>query len=200
MPAWGNTDGHNQKPKWDYERESREQYVATVATGNTAGNNVLTFTYWDGTATSNLSNVISIGNFVTTAPIGANGYPGFFGANNTVASISGNTVTFTNNFYGTVSSGASVEFDKPIVFNPNKTVELTYNQDTILVTATRAANANTTIAPSGNFSAGWVHIQKKTNNDGTVRYLKETLVALANPSAANVSSGNTSFGSVVTGL
>ena len=119
MPAWGNTDGHNQKPKWDYERESREQYVATVATGNTAGNNVLTFTYWDGTATSNLSNVISIGNFVTTAPIGANGYPGFFGANNTVASISGNTVTFTNNFYGTVSSGASVEFDKPIVFNPN---------------------------------------------------------------------------------
>ena len=156
MPAWGNTDGHNQKPKWDYERESREQYVATVATGNTAGNNVLTFTYWDGTATSNLSNVISIGNFVTTAPIGANGYPGFFGANNTVASISGNTVTFTNNFYGTIASGATIQFDKPIAYNPNKTVELTYNQDTILVTPTRAANANTTIAASGNFSANTI--------------------------------------------
>ena len=213
MPTWGNTDGHNQKPKFDVEREVREQYVATVATGNTAGNNILTFTYWDGTATSNLSNVISIGNFVTTAPIGANGYPGFFGANNTVASISGNTVTFTNNFYGTVSSGASVEFDKPIVFNPNKTVETTYNQDTILVTATRASNvyatsndAQANVGPGiytanvGNFSQGWVHIQKKTNNDGTVRYLKETLVALANPVASNTASGNTSFGYFLTGL
>ena len=49
-------------------------------------------------------------------------------------------------------------------------------------------------------SQGWVHIQKKTNNDGTVRYLKETLVALANPVAANTNSGNTSFGQFLTGL
>ena len=200
MPTWGNTDGHNQKPKFDVEREVREQYVATVATGNTAGNNAITFTYFDGTVSSNLSNVISVNSSVSTANVGANGYAGFFGANNTVASISGNTVTFTNNFYGTIASGANIEFDKPIAYNINKPVETTYNQDTILVTATRAQNANTTIAASGNFSVGWVHVQKKTNNDGTVRYLKETLVALANPTAANVSSGNTSFGSVVTGL
>ena len=200
MPTWGNTDGHNQKPKFDVEREVREQYVATVATGNTAGNNAITFTYFDGTVSSNLSNVISVNSSVSTVNVGANGYAGFFGANNTVASISGNTVTFNNNFYGTIASGATIEFDKPIAYNINKPVETTYNQDTILVTATRAQNANTTIAASGNFSVGWVHVQKKTNNDGTVRYLKETLVALASPVASNTNSGNTSWGQAFTGV
>ena len=52
----------------------------------------------------------------------------------------------------------------------------------------------------GNITQGWVHIQKKTNNDGTVRYLKETLVALANPVAANTNSGNTSWGQAFTGV
>ena len=69
-----------------------------------------------------------------------------------------------------------------------------------MVTGTRAANANSSVAPVGDLAAGWVHIQKKTNNDGTVRYLKETLVCLGNPIASNVSSGNTSFGSIVNGL
>ena len=121
----------------------------------------------------------------------------------------------SNNLFNNVSAGFGVEFDKGIVYNSNKTVETTYNQDTILVTATRLANTNApvgvngnqanvgsgiTTAQVGNISQGWVHIQKKTNNDGTVRYLKETLVALANPVASNTGSGNTSFGYFLTGL
>ena len=144
-----------------------------------------------------------------------NGYPGFFQSNTQISYISGNTITLNNNLFGNVSNTFGVEFDKSIVYNPNKTVETTYNQDTILVTPTRLANTNApvgvngsqanvgsgiTTAQVGNISQGWVHIQKKTNNDGTVRYLKETLVALANPVASNTGSGNTSFGYFLTGL
>ena len=61
-----------------------------------------------------------------------------------------------------------------------------------MVTASRAANGNNTIAATGNFSAGWVHIQRKINNDGTVRYISETLAVVANPVATNSASGNIS--------
>ena len=201
MPAWKNTDTTGAKPKWVVERQTREVIMATVATGNNSGNTVLTFTYWDGTASSNLSNVISVGSTVATLNIGANGLAGFFTANNNVASISGNTVTFSQPFYGNVVANTVVEFDKTISWKAN--VPQTYFADTILISPARSANnttANGCIANTGNINAGWVHIQKKTNNDGTVRYLKETLVALANVTTANVNSGNTSFGQFVSGL
>jgi hypothetical protein len=199
MPAWSNTDAPTSKPKFDVERQTREVVQLTVATGNTSGNNVITFTYYDGTASSNLSNVIAIGQYVYGTNVSANGVANFFKSNNTVAAISGNTVTLTNNLFGTVSTGAIVEVDKAISLRTNN-IANTYFQDTILVTASRAANGNNTIANTGNFSAGWVHITKKTNSDGTIRYLKETLVALANATASNTTSGNTSFGQIVSGV
>ena len=207
MPTWGNTDAVNQKPKFDYERTTREVLQFTVLSGNTAGNNRISVSYNDG-AGNNVANVgVAVGQYVYFWANGfgqnggqsGNGVPGFFKSNTTVSGISGNTIVLGTNLFNTVNVGSGVEFDKAISYTAQEQLS-TYNQDTILVTASRAANGNNTIAATGNFSAGWVHIQKKTNADGTVRYLKETLVALANSTASNTSSGNTSFGSVVTGL
>jgi hypothetical protein len=207
MPTWGNTDAVNQKPKFDYERTTREVLQFSVFSGNTAGNNRISVSYNDG-AQNNVANVgVAAGQYVYFWANGfgqnggqaGNGVPGFFKSNTTVSSISGNTITLSTALFGNVTASFGVEFDKAIPYTTGENLA-TYNQDTILVTASRAANGNNAIAPTGNFSAGWVHIQKKTNADGTVRYLKETLVALANATASNTSSGNTSFGSVVTGV
>ena len=189
MPTWGNTDVANAKPKFDVERQTREVYQYVTANSTAAGANTIVFT---GT----IPGVVA-GQYGYAANLSSNGYAGFFAGNNTVASVTGNVVVFANNTTGTIPSGATVEFDTAIAYNTNKPVEVTYNQDTVLITATRAAN---TLINSGNYSAGWVHIQKKTNNDGTIRYLKETLVALANGTASNTSSGNTSWGGAVSGL
>lgn len=223
MPTWGNTDAGNQKPKFDYERQTREVLQFLVRTGNTAGNNIIQVAYTDG-GQNNVANIgVAAGQYVYfmangfAAPGGTagNGYPGFFSSNTQVSTISGNTITLSTNLFNTVSAGFGVEFDKALVLGSSqgnasaKPVEKTYNQDTILVTATRAANSlsgTANVAPGisanqiGSLSAGWVHVQKKTNNDGTVRYLKETLVALTNPTAANTGSGNTSFGYFLSGL
>ena len=78
-----------------------------------------------------------------------------------------------------------------------------------MVTASRLANtkgtsggAGSTVANTqlGNLNAGWNLIQRKVNNDGTVRFLKECLVALANPVASNTSSANTSANAIFGGL
>jgi hypothetical protein len=149
------------------------------------------------------------------------GVPNMFASNTTVSSISGNTITITPALFGAVQAGWGIEFDKAIVYGGpgsptgsanTKLSQKTYNADTILVTDTRLANgayavnggsANLASGISanqvGSLNSGWVHIQKKVNNDGTVRYLKETLVALANPVASNTYSGNTSFGPFFTG-
>ena len=205
MPTWGNTDAQNAKPKFDVERQTREVLQFNVLTGNTAGNNIIQVAYNDG----GLNNVANIGvvagqyvyfmanGFGLPGGTAGNGYPSMFFSNTTVSSISGNTITLSSNISSNIVVGTTIEFDKAIAYNTNKGVETTYNQDTILVTPTRAAN---TLINSGNYSAGWVHIQKKVNNDGTTRYLKETLVSLASPTAANTNSGNTSWGQALTGL
>ena len=223
MPTWGNTDAVNAKPKFDVERQTREvvQLGLFVSANTTAnGTNTIQLSYNDGNQ-NNVANIgVSTGQYIyvagqgiTTTGVSGNGYPGFFASNTTVSAISGNTITLGTNLFGVVNTGWGVEFDKGIVYNPNKTVETTYNRDTILVTATRLNNvyatgtdAQANVGPGiytanvGNITQGWVHIQKKTNNDGTVRYLKETLVALANPVASNTASGNTSFGTFLTGV
>ena len=155
MPTWGNTDAPNAKPKFDYERTTREVIQLYVTTGNTAGNNIITVSYTDGGA-NNVANIgITAGQYVYFWANGftdgkggqaGNGIPGFFASNTQVASTSGNTVTLNTNLFNNVSAGFGVEFDKGIVYNPNKTVETTYNQDTILVTPTRLSN---TAAPVG---------------------------------------------------
>ena len=191
MPTWGNTDNHNQKPKFAAEREVREVVQLVTANSTAQGSNTFVFT-----ANAQAAGVV-VGQYVQVAGASANGYAGFFASNNTVASVTGNTVVLTGATYAAVGAGVTVEFDTAINFNTNKPVEVTYNADTVLTTPTRAANATFN---AGNITQGWVHIQKKVNNDGTVRYLKETLVALANPVAANTNSGNTSWGQAFTGL
>ena len=212
MPAWGNTDAHNQKPKWDLIRETRENFQFQVLTGNTAGNTVIQVAYNDG-GQNNVANVgVTSGLYVYFMANGfnnpggtaGNGYPSMFFSNTTIASTSGNTITLATALFGNVSNTFGVEFDKTLVYNTNKPLEANTGADTILVTATRAINAASGHANSayslGNWTVGWNKIQKKVNNDGTVRYLKETLVALSSPTAANTNSGNTSWGQAVTGL
>lgn len=208
MSAWSNTDANSNqgKPKWDVERTTRDNVQLTVTTGNTAGNNVITVSYYDG-GLNNVANIgITAGQYVYFWANGfgdnkggeaGNGIPGFFASNTTVASTSGNTITLSSALFNTVSSGFGVEFDKKIVLNANKTMSANYSSDTILVTASRLANNTVGL---GDVNPGWVVIQKKVNNDGSVRYIHETLVALANPTAANTNSANTSWGQPFTGV
>lgn len=199
MPTWGNTDNHNQKPKFDVERETREVVQLTLASSNVAGNTIIVLSYNDG-AQNNVANVgvatgqyvYFIANYPASGGTSGNGYPGIFASNTTVSAISGNTVTITPALFEPVTSGWTVEFDKAIAYPSTKGVEKTYNADTILVTPTRMSAQNAEI--SNHVHQGWVHVQKKTNNDGTVRYITETLVALANATASNTASGNTSWG------
>jgi hypothetical protein len=205
MPAWSNTDAPNAKPKWDVERQTREVLQFGVFAGNTAGNTMISVAYNDG-GLNNVANVgVAVGQYVYFmangfgAPGGTagNGYPGFFESNTQVTAISGNTVTLGTALFGSVTTSFGVEFDRAIAYNANKPYDVTYNQDTVLVTPTRRANNTVAV---GDTSVGWVNIRKKTNNDGTVRYINETLVALANPVASNTNSGNTSWGQAFTGV
>jgi len=198
MPAWSNNDNHASKPKWVAEREVREQYMATVANTTTAGNNTITFTYYDGTASSNLSNVLTVGDSVINNFYGANGYSGFFASNVTVSYITGNTVIFSSNLYTPLPAGQVVEFDMAISRNKSKVLAAGYNANTVLVTPTRLANNSVYM---GDITPGWVNINKTTNGgDGAVRYRHETLVALANPTASNTNSGQTGWGTAFTGV
>jgi len=215
MPTWGNTDAANQKPKFDLERTTREVLQFTVRTGNTAGNNIIQVAYVDG-GQNNVANIgVAINQyayflangFVAPGGTAGNGYPGFFASNTQVSAISGNTITLGTNLFNTVAAGYGVEFDAKINWPAGPAT--TYNQDTILVTASRLANtkgtsggAGSTVANTqlGNLNAGWNLIQRKVNNDGTVRFLKECLVALANPVASNTSSANTSANAIFGGL
>jgi hypothetical protein len=207
MSSWGNSDNHNQKPKWVVERETREVFQFTITSGNTAGNNMITVAYNDG-GQNNVANIgVQAGQFVYfwyngnmasgTGGQSGNGIPGMFASNTTVGSVSGNTITLGQNLFGAANAGWVMEIDKAIVYNTNKTSEVSYNQDTVMVTPTRMANATFN---SGNMVPGWTNIRKKVNNDGTVRYMKETLVAMASPTAANTNSGNTSWGQAFTGI
>jgi len=201
MPAWGNTDNHNQKPKWDQEREVRQVVSLSTANTTTAGNTVVTLVYNDG-AQNNVANVgVAIGQYVYfSTGLAGNGTPGFFASNNTVAAINGNNVTLTVGTFNTTAPGTVIGFDKGITYNSNKTSEVNYNADTVLVTPTRLANAvfsgtylSANLANSGGAAAhtGWV---KTTTGTGgrAGRVQTEVLVALANPVAANTLSGNTS--------
>jgi hypothetical protein len=204
MSLWGNNDSANSKPLIPVERQVREVTVLYTANATTSGSNVVFTTPPDtnlvGSYVYTLDANNAIARFVDTSIIDPNDVA-FLKSNNTVAAVStaNSSVRLANNVIATLAAGQAVYFANAINFH-SSTQAVTYFADTILVTATRAANANSAIAPVGNLNQGWNHIQKKTNNDSTVRYLKETLVALANPVAANVSSGNTSFGSIVTGL
>jgi hypothetical protein len=201
MPTWGNTDNHNQKPKWDREREVRQTVSLTTANTTNIGNTVVTLVYNDG-AQNNVANIgVAVGQYVyfVTGTAG-NGYPGFFESNTQVTAISGNNVVLNNGSFNTTPAGAVATFDTAIVYNANKGNDVTYNNDTVLVTPTRLANAvyaGTANGVNGNDNlgsvahAGWVRTRTFTGGRAG-RVQNEVLVALANPVAANTLSGNTS--------
>ena len=136
----------------------------------------------------------------------------FWKSNNTITQIdtANSRIRITNNVMFTLASGSTVWVGNNISYNANSTsFGLGAANDVILVTATRMANTQgttygggSTVANTklGNVNAGWNRITRKINNDGTIRFLKETLVALANPVASNTSSANTSANAIFGGL
>ena len=209
MSAWSNNDNHNSKPKFNQEREVLTAVQLPVYAGNTAGNNVIKVNYYDG-AQNNVANVgVVAGQYVyfwaqgTSASNGGqagNGVPGLFASNTQVLSTSGNTITLSTPLFGPVTTAFTAEFDNAEVYNSNKTSEVNYNQNTVLVTPTRLANAVFAgVANSSNYNLssgagghqGWAVVTTGTGGRAG-RVQVETLVVLANPSAANVISGNTS--------
>ena len=222
MPMWANDDVFNDKPLFPLERQVRpalnansgyisvQLTVASTVIGTGPGNNSITFTGANSAVNAGITAgmyVYDTSGYNTVSYIGDDpGMPGnhidFYFANNTVATVSGNVVTLTSNVLSTVLAGNVIAFGTAMN-RGNRAFSNTYNQDTILVTQTRSAN-NTTmngaVANTGSLNVGWNKFTKKVNNDGTVRYLNECLVALSSPTAANTASGNTSFGRVLPGV
>ena len=214
MSAWANNDIASSKPKFPTLRGSREVRQFVTANTTLGGNTVITFTYSDGFQ-SNLANVgVVVGQYVygvgpLANGVSANGVAGFFKSNNAVAYISGNNIVLNSAVSITVPAGSTVEFDTGITYSTSKSGGNTY-YDTVLVTDTRLANVANSYGANGgsgnsrfilgSLNSGWAKFTKKTNNDGTVRYFRETLVVLANPTAANVNSGNTTWGQAWFGL
>jgi hypothetical protein len=214
MALWGNLDFANNRPHMPLARE-----VLPVATGTTAnvtlgGSRVLVFTanvssavqpgvhvYGEGDVTGNVSRIAKDASNFDQNEIA------YWRANNTVASVSGNTVVLNNILTGNFASGRLVYFANTILHN--NPVDANYANDTILVTGSRMSNTQGTVYGYGSTVAntllgsvnqGWNKITRKINNDGTIRFLKETIVCLANPIASNIQSGNTSSNAVFGGL
>jgi hypothetical protein len=201
MSSWGNTDALTAKPRWPEERQVRLAVTVASANVTTAGNTVITVASNTG---------ISVGQFVyggNTGTISVTGQRDFSKGNNVVSAINGANIVLSAAVTGSIPSGTLITFDNAIVYNSN--VANTYFADTILVTAGRMANTQgTTLAGGsnvantklGSVNQGWNKITRKINSDGTIRFLKETLVVLASPVASNVSSANTSSNAVFGGL
>jgi len=203
MPTWGNTDNHNQKPKWSLDREVRLTASFTAANVTNTGNTVVTLVYNDG-GQNNVANAgVTSGQYVyfVTGTAG-NGYPGFFASNTQVDYVSGNNVALTNASFNNTPAGTLATFDTAIAYNSNKPYEANFNKNTVLVTTTRLANAvfaggsqysNSALFAAGSAAAhaGWVNVVTGTGGRAG-RVQTEVLVALANPIAANTLSGNTS--------
>ena len=201
MPSWGNTDDNTAKPHFPEERQVRIVATTTTANVTNAGNTVIRVSNATG---------IAVGQFVYgSGPgvISGTGQRDFFKGNNTVTAVNGSNITLSAAVTANIPAGNTITFDAAIVYNAN--VANTYYSDTILVTASRLANTQgttnaggSTVANTklGNVNVGWNKITRKINNDGTVRFLKETLIALANPVASNTSSANTSANAIFGGL
>jgi hypothetical protein len=214
MALWGNTDTANNKPHFSLEREVTPVTSLVTANATTAGNTIVV------TSNTNFA-LISAGMYVYSADannsvslsakdltIFDGNEASFWRSNNNIASIdtANSRIRLTNPVMGTLASGQNVYIGSGIAYRATAS---NYANDTILVTATRMANtqgttggAGSTVANTkiGNVNTGWNKITRKINNDGTVRFLKETLVALANPTAANTQSANTSANGIFGGV
>jgi hypothetical protein len=205
MSLWGNTDSANSKPLLPVERQVEPVGTLVTANATTAGNTIVfttapstslvgTYVYTDRTSDT----AQGVSRFWDTSLVDQNDVA-FLKANNTVVSVdaANNLVRLANNVIATLAINKTVYFATPVLFTTGSDSANTYFADTILVTPSRMANNTVAL---GNMNSGWNHIRKKINNDGTTRYIKETLVALASPVAANTASGNTSFGQMFTGI
>ncbi len=214
MPLWGNTDAANSEPIWPEMREVIKITELVTANATVAGK-AIKFTNAANTITQANTGIV-VGAFVYSAEsnransvsvhldgsyMNANEIC-FFRSNNTVASIdvANSTIVLTNGLIGSngasgpIIAGGSIIYFGNVMLQTANTQANTYGRDTILVTDSRLANANVSLANVGSVSTGWVHVFKKTNSDGTIRFLKETLVCLSNSVASNTSSGNTATG------
>lgn len=197
---------------------SRE--VVSVATGTTAnltlgGSRVLVFTanvssavqpgvhvYGDNDPNSVISKIAKDASNFDVSDVA------FWRANNTVASVSGNTVVLNNIITANFGAGKLVYFANTLLHD-STTTYANYANDIILVTGSRMSNTQGTVygygstvanTKLGSVNQGWNKITRKINNDGAIRFLKETIVCLANPIASNIQSGNTSSNAVFGGL
>ena len=181
MPLWGNTDAANNEPHFPELREVRVVTSLTTTNAVLAGNKVWFSANVPSTVVANMwvygaddaNNAISRVNkdlsFFDQNDIG------LWKSNNTVAAVSGNTITLAKNVAGVYGAGKTVYFAQNIVRQAGP--DLNAANDTILITSGRMANtqgttygggstvANTRI---GNTNAGWNRIIRKINNDGTV--------------------------------
>lgn len=203
MPAWGNTDALADKPRMVAERTARPQVslAANVASfvkngaGSTVAANANTIFLPD-------TSRIVVGMEVSGNNISFNTEGGFFLGNTTVKTVNAANVVLNPAPGQQFALSANIVVGDYFAFSnsiahPAETYESTYNQDTILVTNSRLANATVNV---NHAHAGWTHVRKKINGDGTVRYLSEVLVATSNASASNTSSANTSNTQVYTGV
>jgi hypothetical protein len=197
--TWNNTDtpatpGNFGHPEWPYERQTRTVTTLTTANSTAAGATSIKFTLAANVATVGVAGGQYV-NMVTgalAANLSSNGTQGYFFSNVTTTAVAaGNLVTMSSATTGIIPAGSVIAFDAAIV-RPTGEVSATYFADTVLATDSRLTDANNKI--NGDPSAGWVHVRKKTNSDGSVRYLRETLVCLTNASSVNTAGGNTSWG------
>jgi hypothetical protein len=213
MPLWGNTDAANSEPHFPQLREVVGTGSLVTSNAVLSGNKI-----W---FTTNVPATITAGMYVYGGDDANNAISRvakdlsffdqnditFWRSNNSVAAVSGNTITLTNNVSGVYGSGKTVYFSTGL--NRGTRPDSNAANDTILITATRIANtsgtagrggSNVSNTQIGSVNVGWNRITRKINNDGTIRFLKETLVALANPTAANTQSANTSANAIFGGI
>lgn len=218
MPLWGNTDAANSKPHFGFLREVAPVTSLVTANATTAGNTIVFTSNADFALlaagmfvySSDANNAVS--RSLKDGSLFDSNEAAFWKSNNTITQIdTANTrIRLLNNVTATLATSSTVWVGNNISYNANSALGgIGAANDVILVTATRMANTQgttygggSTVANTklGNVNAGWNRITRKINNDGTVRFLKETLVALANPVASNTSSANTSANAIFGGL
>jgi len=212
MSMWGNNDQANSKPLFPLMRDTREVTTLITANSTSAGGNTIIFT-------GNTTGSVAVNNYAYSTDNNLSRFSdgtildqndiSFYRSNNYVTQVdsANGKIRFANAIMGTIASGSTIWFGQAITGRIGDAANTFL--DTILVTAGRIANtqgttfgggSNVSNTQVGSINTGWNRVVFKVNNDGTKRFLKETLVALANPTAANVSSANTSSNAVFGGL
>jgi hypothetical protein len=221
MPLWGNTDAANNKPHFSNLREVLPIASFITANATAIGANGITFTSNANFSTlsagmfvysSDANNAISRANKDLSVIDGNE--MGFWKSNNTITQIdtANSKILVRNNAMFTLASGSTVVVGNAISYHASTSgfsSPVNAANDVILVTTTRMANTSGTTGAGGSnvantklgaINQGWNRITRKINSDGTIRFLKETLVALANAQASNTSSANTSANAIFGGV